>query len=379
MDMKVQDLNRTLMELGPVFAERAVHHDATDDFVAENYADLKEHRVFSALVPEEFGGGGHSIGEICAFLRGLAGYCSSTALALSMHQHLVGAALYNHMNGKPGKKVLETVASGEKVLISTGGNDWLTSLGSAEKVEGGFAVTAKKPFASGSPAGDILVTTVPYDDPEEGPRVLHFPVPFSAKGVSVGDDWQTFGMRGTGSNTVTLDKVFVPEEAVALNRPRTEYHPVWNVVITVALTMISSVYVGIADKALALVLDAAGTRPQDHTFLSQLGELNNRHTVAGMALEGMIARADDGTFSTDLVKANQVITRKTLAVEAAQETVRQAFEAYGGSSFYRRNPMERLMRDVMAGVFHPLPKRKQYLFSGQVLTGRDPVSGEAAI
>src|SRR3546814_10950333 len=89
-----------------------------------------------------------------------------------------------------------------------------------ERVEGGFKVTATKPFASGAPGGDLLVTSAAYDDPREGAQVLHFPVPLKAEGVSLLDDWQTFAMRATGSGPVKLDGVFVPEAAVARSEER---------------------------------------------------------------------------------------------------------------------------------------------------------------
>ena len=60
-----------------------------DAFVAENYRDLRERRVFSAGVPAELGGGGASHADLCAMLRALAHYCGSTALALAMHTHQV--------------------------------------------------------------------------------------------------------------------------------------------------------------------------------------------------------------------------------------------------------------------------------------------------
>src|SRR4029450_2725555 len=47
-------------ELGPRSAARAAAHDAHDSFVADNYAELRERRVFSAGVPAELGGGGGS-------------------------------------------------------------------------------------------------------------------------------------------------------------------------------------------------------------------------------------------------------------------------------------------------------------------------------
>ena len=76
-------------ELGPAFAARAMNHDETDSFVADNFADLKKARLFSAGIPSELGGGDASYEEMCQLLRMLAGYCGSTALALSMHTHLI--------------------------------------------------------------------------------------------------------------------------------------------------------------------------------------------------------------------------------------------------------------------------------------------------
>ena len=86
------DLQALAQIVGPRFAEGVAERDAGDVFVAEHYDVLKQHKVFSALVPVELGGGGARYGAMCAFLRRLAHYCSSTALALAMHQHLVASA-----------------------------------------------------------------------------------------------------------------------------------------------------------------------------------------------------------------------------------------------------------------------------------------------
>src|SRR3546814_455632 len=116
-------LNAVLSELGPRFAAGAAAHDADDSFVTENYRALRTAKVFSAQVPTDLGGSGAGHGEICAFLRGLARHCSSTALALAMHQHLVAAAVANDRAGRPGRKLLEKVAADEAILVSTGAND----------------------------------------------------------------------------------------------------------------------------------------------------------------------------------------------------------------------------------------------------------------
>ena len=233
--------------LGEEFAGRAEAHDEDDTFVSRNYAALKERRVFSAAIPEELGGGGASHHEVSDMLRTLAQYCGSTALALSMHQHLIAATIWKYRRGLGGEAMLKNVAENQLVLASTGARDWLESNSSTTKTAGGYLVSAHKHFASQSAVGDMLVTSSPFMD-----EVLHFPVPMNAQGVTVLNDWRAMGMRGTGSHTVKLENVFILDAAIVLRRPRGAYHPVWNVVLAVAMPLIMSVYVGIAQKATEL-------------------------------------------------------------------------------------------------------------------------------
>ena len=216
-------------EIGPGFAARAAEHDENDAFVADNYAVLREHKVFSALVPVEFGGGGASHREVCALLRELAHFCPSTALALSMHQHLVAAAVFNHRHGRPGQKLLEAVGGRELVLVSTGANDWLASSGEAVKVEGGYRVNAAKPFASGSPAGDMLVTSAPYKTRRKGGRCCTSRCRSRRRASpSTRTGWRwACGARDPGR--WCFKDVFVAEGAVSLRRPRAKYHAVYNI------------------------------------------------------------------------------------------------------------------------------------------------------
>ena len=114
-------------------------------------------------VPAELGGGGASHAELCALLRELAHACGSTALALSMHAHLLAATVWRWRQGQPVEPLLKRIAAEETVLISSGGSDWIDSSGQAEKVDGGFRVTARKVFSSGCPVGD-------YTDDQRGLR-----------------------------------------------------------------------------------------------------------------------------------------------------------------------------------------------------------------
>src|SRR5690606_1606032 len=204
--------------------------------------------------------------EICDILRVIGSYCGSTALALSMHQHLVAAAVWKYKHKGESAAMLQKVAADQLVLVSTGARDWLDSNGEMIKTEGGYLYSARKYFASQSIAGDIAVTSSTYLHPENGQQVLHFSVPLRAEGISFLDDWDVLGMRGTASQAIIFDKVFVPDTAIVLARPRTGYHPVWDLVIGVAMPLIMSVYVGIAEKAMEIAIDIGKkyARNKDH-------------------------------------------------------------------------------------------------------------------
>ena len=120
----------------------------------------------------------------------------------------------------PLEPLLRSVASNNLVLVRSGGSDWIAGSGKAERVEGGWRITARKIFASGVPVGDVLVTSAVWDNPESGPIVLHFPLPLKGGGVKVLNTWRVLGMRGTGSHDIVIDGAFVPDARSSCAVPR---------------------------------------------------------------------------------------------------------------------------------------------------------------
>lgn len=349
---------------------KAAAHDADESFVFDGYALLKDQGFFAALVPAELGGGGASVGEMCAAIRTIGAACGSTALAFSMHSHIVAVAAWRwkHLQA-PTETLLRRVAAEGLILVSSGGSDWLTSGGTIEKCDGGYTVTARKPFASGSPAGDLLVTSAVYDDPDDGPTVFHFPIPLNAEGVSILDTWQVMGMRGTGSHDIVLDKVFFPETAIAGRRPQGQWHMIFHVIGMIAFALIYSAYLGIAEGARARALDAARKKPDSGDLAILVGEMENAFAAAEMAWERMVALAESGTPGPDAT--SRAMVARTLLGQAAIHTVEKAMEVAGGPSFYRRFGLERAFRDVQAARFHPLQEKPQQRFTGRLALGLD--------
>jgi alkylation response protein AidB-like acyl-CoA dehydrogenase len=321
-------------------------------------------------VPAELGGGGASHAELADVLRVLATYCSSTALALSMHMHqvLIPSWRWRH-EGAPVEPFLRRVAAEELVLVSSGGSDWVAGSGTAEKVDGGYRVTGRKVFGSGVPAGDLLMTMAIYADPTAGPTVLHVAIPLSAPGVTVQDTWRTLGMRGTGSHDTVLDGVFVPDAAVGVRRPAGQWSLPMHVTAAIALPLIYSVYVGVAEAARDLALEVATKRRDDPTIQRLVGEMENELTAARLALRHMLDVAARGPMGAETT--GQTLIGRTLVANAAIKTVERAMEAAGGAGFYRGLGLERLFRDVQGARYHQVREPAQLLYAGRLALGLD--------
>lgn len=373
----VPSTSRWLMEarhLVPALAAEAAHLDETGGFVDDGLAMLKEHRFMSMLVPEELGGGGASHAEACAVLAELAHGDPATSLTFAMHTHLVAAQVWRHHHGLPAP-VLGKLAEQELVLVSTGAADWIESSGSAERVDGGYRVSGRKAPSSGAPAGDILVTSVRWEDAPDGPQVVHASLPFSAEGVSISETWDTTGMRATGSHTVVLTDVFVPDAAVPLVRPAGAWHPVWAIVIGAAMPLIMSTYVGVAESAAERATELAMRHADRPGTVAAVGRMGNSLATARDSVAAMIAMSDDLHFDNDLQLAAAELTRKSVAADACIDTVRWALEAGGGAAYATASGIGRLLRDVHGVLYHPLPAARQEEFCGRVALGLDPVTG----
>ena len=357
-------------ELGVEFAQRAAAVDAEDRFVAQNYADLKASGLLSAAVPAALGGAGASHAEMCAVVRELARHCGSTALAFSMHTHQVMTNAWRwHHAQAPVDALLKRVAAENVVLLSSGGSDWLHGSGTATRVDGGFRIDARKIFTSGAPAGDLLLTSAVHDDPAAGPTVRHFGVPMKSDAVRIESTWRVMGMRGTGSHDVTIDGFFLPDAAVSGKRPQGKWHPLFHLISMIAIPLIYSVYVGIAEAARDRALGFAAKRRGDHHLLSLVGGMENELAAARLALGELIAAA--GTDRPGPAVTSRVFIARTIAARAAIETVELAMQVAGGSAFYRGNGLERLFRDVQAARYHPLQEGLQRELAARVALGLD--------
>jgi indole-3-acetate monooxygenase len=359
----------TARMLGREFAKQAVAADENDRFVAENYQALKEAGLVAAGVPKELGGSGAEVAELAAMLRELAHHCGSTALAFSMHTHQVAIPAWRWRYQKVAavEPLLRRVAAEKIILLSSGGSDWIAGSGKAVKVDGGYRVSARKVFTSGAAAGDILMTGAVVQSETEPDAVIHFPVPMKAPEVKILDTWRTLGMRGTGSNDVLIESLFVPDASVAVSRKSGEWHPLFHVIATIALPLIYSAYLGVAESARDIAIGLAKKKPASPYAAELAGRMDTALRAAQLAHRWMIEIVERNAPSADTI--NEVMIGRNLVAGNAIKAVELALELAGGAGFYRSNGLERCFRDIQGARFHPLQAGPQAHYAGAMALG----------
>ena len=356
-------------ELGAIFARRADETTDEDVFVADNFALLKESGLVEAGVPTELGGGGASVDELAAMLRTLGYHCGSTGLAFSMHTHQVAipAWRWTHQKVAAVEPLLKRIAQERILLLSSGGSDWIGGSGKAEKVEGGYRITARKIFSSGAPTGNLLMTTAVLESENEPPMVLHFGIPMNSPHVKVLDTWRTLGMRGTGSHDISIEGHVVPEAAVAVRRKAGEWHPLFHTIATIAFPLVYSVYLGVAESARDIAIGLAKRKQPNHHVIELAGRMETELAAARLACESMLAAVRLNAPSASTI--NQVMIGRQLVARHAIAAVDLAMELAGGVGFYRSAGLERRFRDIQAARYHPLQSGPQAQYAGAMALG----------
>jgi len=291
-----------------------------------------------------------------------------------MHSHLLATLNFRVRNNMmpSSEPALRKIAAENLVLVSSGGSDWLEGSGELTKVEDGYRFSARKVFGSGSTAGDLLLTTGVYNDPETGPSVLHFAVNLHDKGVTVLNDWDTLGMRGTGSNSIKIEDVFIPEAGVSLSRPQGVWHKFFDVISPIAWSLVMSVYLGVAESARDIAFERATSKKDDTTIQEQIGAMDNELLIAQMSI-GEIVRmgAADGLPTQE--QSSLVYAHKANGTNAAVRTVEKAMAVAGGQGYFRGMGLERRFRDIQAAKYHPFQEPRQHRFSGRIALGLEPI------
>jgi alkylation response protein AidB-like acyl-CoA dehydrogenase len=363
------DLLDRAAAVGRDIAGHADGHDRDGTFVTEAFEQLRDSGLLAMAVPTELGGAGATIRQVAAVQQELGRHDGSAVVVRATPQHLVASTTWRYRRGMPGAEAtLRRVADDGIVVLSTGGGDFSRPRGTAVRVDGGFRVSGTKPFVSQAPVGAVLSTMFVLDDPERGRRVLNMAVPVASDGVAVLDDWDALGMRGTGSHSVAFHDVFVPDERVLADRPYGVIDGPLQVIVSIAMPIISAAYLGVAQAAYEAAVRAAVAGADDPLVQRQVGLMAHRLQVAQWSLDGALDEiGDDPTPSLQGLGA--ALAAKREVALAGVEVTDLAMEVAGGSAYFRGSPIERAYRDVRAAKFHPLTPELTLLNAGRTALG----------
>ena len=190
---------------------------------------------------------------------------------------------------------------------------------------------------------------------------------FRSPGVSIQQTWRTLGMRNTASHDVVLKDVMVPQSAVAARRPQGKWHPLFHIISQLALPIIYSVYLGVAEAARERALALVRKRRPDEHLLEAVGEMENQLAAARMAHAHWVSlgkSAQPGPETT-----SKAMIDRTLTARGVLGTADAAMNVAGGAAFFRAHGLERLFRDAQGARYHPLQEGLQKTLSARFALG----------
>lgn len=322
---------------------------------------LRDAQVPDLWKPRRYGGIGADIRSYCDFVGVLAKHsmvASWLAYFYSIHEVWVG---YMPPEGRE-----EIFGSGGLVA------DVLAPVGQAERDGNGYRLSGQWNFASGVPHSEWVglgaVTSLPDGD---GPEYCVFAVRVNE--CEIIENWDTLGMRGTGSHGVRLERVFVPSRRIlpaarvlSTGQPVGGGHdpqePIYRMpFLPFFAGFFPAVALGGAQRMVEefrrrtegrVRVFLGGTSATGSSVMpAVLGELSMR--LEG--IQGLMNRycdqleqwlAEGKTVNSDEEKARMYALRAHIA-RGAVEIVVEAGQALGGTALYRGDPVELYTRDLL--------------------------------
>jgi len=364
------------------FAPRAAQHDEEASFPYENYTRLKETGYTVLIIPEKLGGLGATLLERIKAQERLAQGCGATALAINMHFNTLGLLIDLHRKFKvPNvEEKLRRIAS-ERLIVAGSGSEPdnavinLRPRTTAHPANGGWIINGRKIFGTQSIAADLFFFEAAWEDAPQGTTILTcFIEPRKTPGFAFKDDWNVMGMRSTASRSSEFKDAFVPESAIVLQRPVSRSGRVTKVFAKAPFT-IGAPYIGIAVAARNFTVDFMKDRqrfPLKHP-MSHLPSVYNKVGEMDMLIEGARAAMYKAAAEVDSDHpaswSRRAVAARMIAIENSVKVVDLALRAVGGSSYFKRLPLERLFRDVRAGLYHPFDSDESLEFLGKSAFG----------
>ncbi len=370
--------------LAPMIAAAGDRIEKERKVTPEVMKALHEAKLFRLLMPRSIGG---SEADPLSYMQVLeevsaadasTGWCLGQGLGCSLASAFVERAVAAEIFDKPDGVLAWGPPNGAKAV----------------RTKGGYRVTGRGRFASGSPnatwfGGHSEVCNEdgsPAKDAKGHPvmRTMLFP----ARDCEIIKVWDVIGLRGTGSDDYAVKDLFVPDAHTTWRDSvpdRTEKGPLYNIPL---LTMYGMGFSGVAQGIARTVLDefmkvaqgkkASGSSVplcenaviQSQTAQAVAKLLSGRAFLVKMIKEFYQASAAGGDFSLDLRAKLRISI--TWSMQQAKDVVDFCYHAAGTNAIFEKNPFERRFRDIHTVTQQGQAHMSNFEFSGQALYGRAP-------
>jgi 3-hydroxy-9,10-secoandrosta-1,3,5(10)-triene-9,17-dione monooxygenase len=246
----------------------------------------------------------------------------------------------------------------------------VNTVGTVKAVEGGYRWSGKGFFSSGVDHCTWMTPALEATDLHGVTERRWFLIPRQA--IQIVDDWYTMGLKATGSKTIIVEDVFIPDDHVlttsaltggsapgALLHPGVLYHAASDFTYSLPLAMPA---VGTARGFLAafeekLLGKLTGSNPLQaadaRALLPQLA-LASADIDAAYAVLQRDARLYCFGPADQFSELDRVRCRRDTAycAQLCRRAVNSLFQASGGTAIFETSDLQRLWRDANATAAH---------------------------
>jgi 3-hydroxy-9,10-secoandrosta-1,3,5(10)-triene-9,17-dione monooxygenase len=372
----------------PTLRSRSSETDVLARLPNSTIADLEEKQLFGMLVPKRYGGLQCSLRTFMDVVVELGRGDGSAAWTVA----LLSASTWTAATLYP-KHVVDEIFSGGN--FRTAGVLAPRKV-KTRRVDGGVLIEEGSwSFNSGVHHAHWDILGIPIFD-EAGQFIDSGSALIQRSQVTLLNDWDTIGLRGSGSTSVALKEVFVPNERVALlsKTLREDYasthlrdEQLYRLALIPFLaTKLVFPALGMARAALELFLEKAPHRSIPYTFYEKQDEAAITHLRVGEAsakidaAELVLRRSVDELEASAASSTRMTVEQRARIWRDAGAASRLIWEAVdllagasGGSFAYAGDSMNRLWRDVrIAGLHGGICTSTTMELFGRILCGKEP-------
>lgn len=351
---KEQEMTRRMVR---DFAEekikpRAIEIDVEAKFPEDIFKDMGELGLLGIPFPEQYGGVGGDTITYALAVEEIGRVCGSTGLSYAAAVSLGASPIYYFGTEEQKEKFLKPLAEG-KALGSFGltepnaGSDAGGTMTTARLDGDEYVINGEKCFiTNASYAQQIIVTAVTGKDDRGKNIISAIIVPTDTPGLTITDNYDKMGVRGSNTAEIVLEDVRVPKENL-LGNPEKGFKQ-FLYTLDGGRISIAALGVGIAQASLDKALAYAKERKQFGQPLTKFQAIQFK--LADMAMEIELARnmvmkaawlKDQGKNFT-----KEAAYAKLFATETAFRAANQAIQIHGGYGYMREYEVERYLRDA---------------------------------